>query len=468
MVPYSNPFSAELAKTIRGRGHCRIKIWSDDYQSLTDIDEYYIESVEIVSENDPLSRSLPTETATIRLIDFEMLWHPENPDGYSQDIEPLSHAWIAFGIENDAGTVLWGPDMVYEITKKPDWGNYRATFKMTHKIGSMTGEFNQFRGIDTNLLSLATKICNEAGLDNDQRAFETAIDLIPIIVDTSMSERSYADSLLAIAVAANCSIRTSFDDIIFMDDTYQLHPQKNPLVITSDDMFSLPEVEIDPKLRSEDIEIMIEHSGLPAEDETVIKTTTTIIPTATNHFFAKFDRPILPASWAEANRASHNIANIAYSVYRDGLDITSVTPVDPTQPYTIEGTAKPQTQQTEARTVQINADGTDNERLNNPFLNESNYAAVAAYRGDYLSNTRSKYTISYRGNPTVEALDIIRIKLPFAGVCHCIVLSATFSYNGTFSGKLTVRKLDSVTVDQTINTAISDYALSDSAVSDTE
>ena len=466
MELYPQEFIQALDRQIRRQGHCSVSIILAD-NTVQNINEYKVESIEFKHANDPLSRRIPTETVTITLIDYESQWHPDAPNSFANRIEPKSKVELRIGIELDDGTTSWGPRLFYSITSRPTWNNYRATLTCTGLLGTLTKEFYQFAAGPMTLNALLKSISASAQIDPDNVSITTNYSGVFVSDHTTLGQKTVADAMLAVAVAAKGSLIETGGGYIRVADRYSQSPDKNPVIIRTDDMYELPVSQKDVLIQSENVSVIMPPETAGTE-EVVVDYSSSEVPTEQKPIFIRFDKPILPDTFQFVMTPDPNWTSLTSNQYRDLIKVSDVVRSDTSQPFVVKGKAVCQNPTKSNQSVEIDSDGTEDEIVNNPLITPVNAVGVAQYRGGYLKNTRSCYSIRYRGDPTIEALDLIRVELPFDGIQTCIVLESTFRFGNGFSGTLVVRKLETVSQEQTITSAISDSAISDVAVSDEE
>ncbi len=87
----------------------------------------------------------------------------------------------------------------------------------------------------------------------------------------------------------------------------------------------------------------------------------------------------------------------------------------------------------------INSQGVHQE-VSNPLIDNSTLAQdVAEWLGSFYGNNFS-YEVSYRGDPRLNAADIIKLEDEYINNLQVSIGKATLSYNGAFSGKLDMRR----------------------------
>lgn len=90
-------------------------------------------------------------------------------------------------------------------------------------------------------------------------------------------------------------------------------------------------------------------------------------------------------------------------------------------------------------TVEVNDVGTD-KKLENPLITTSTMAErVGVWIGNYYKNNIS-YDIDYRGDPRIQAADLITLETTNNNNLQCEVHEQKLSFNGAFSGSLALRR----------------------------
>ena len=182
---------------------------------------------------------------------------------------------------------------------------------------------------------------------------------------------------------------------------------------------------------------------------------------------------------------TQNVSSIGYTAYRDHVVVTEIVKEDESVPYVLKGSGIPavpgKVEQLSISTMVMN--GTEIEEIENPLLNWYNCGnnlniqlaqsspfgrSVPSIRKTYLEKTRDMYEFSYRGDPSIEHLDVITVELPDCGFVPCIVVESVFKFENGFSGRLKVRKINNPQDSQISHCAVSDLAISDYAISDSE
>lgn len=475
MLPISDAFRDELKRSIRRPSHVRITL---NYKSggTYDIPESTVESVEFHGTGDPLSRSLPAEECTIVMIDYTRTWDPSNENGLYWNMEEGAAIGIAIGIETGNGTE-WSDGCGYITKGSITWDNYRATFHGIRELQTFLSEFHGLYNTDTTLGHAALSIL-WSGYPRDWRPISLSVYIadslhdFPIINHANLDGFVKNDALLAVAFAGNVSVKTKHDGTIQLRDFWRDEPEYNAAIIDKDNFMEVPAVEKLPLAAYELVNYLENPDNADRVNVLDISGASDITENDEPVFF-RFTTPIVPGSLQFT--AQSNIKNTFYYVAgRSGITVYTLERTDTTQDWTLTVTGLAQNPVKKQRYVPVYGQndtltGTEVEEIDNPLLNGDTADTVGAFRGDYLRRTRTLYTFQYRGDPSIEALDKLRVDLPLYGPSMCIVVEYTFRFGNGFSGTLSVRKIDKPTgVDYDELSGVADYGGADFALADNQ
>lgn len=478
MIPIPGAFRAGLCRQIRQQGFCEIRLYLST-GGYYDVPGQYIKSVELHGVGDPLSRKLPTEECTIVLTDYERLWDPATPGSYVDNVDTGMQALVRFGLApTGTGRTIWSDYVSYYLKDKPKWSNFSATFQFTRQVGLLK---SAFPGINTNSSDLEMLTYYAlAGAYYDPRQVQSVVSPklanCPVINNTDIQGKTVADTLLTVAFATGTSLRSGMNGIEILNhyDVSEEGTVKNPAIVRENDIMDMPKFSRLPLVKN----ILVNYwkdPDQPQERVLLFDVTSDYAPTEEEPLVIFFEKAISGGSFQWYLR--QNVSSMTATVYRDHVVITSITRTNQTIPYVIKGTGTPLTAEKVQKLSFGHIDGTEIEEIENPLLNWTNCGddpnmpfgrKVPAIRATYLVRTRDLYEFSYRGDPSIEHLDVITVELPGIGFVPCIVIESVFRYEKGFSGKLKVRPIKSASAYQTTHSAISDLAISDYAKSDSE
>ena len=255
---------------------------------------------------------------------------------------------------------------------------------------------------------------------------------------------SCTNTLLTIANQCGYQLRTNSSGQVQM--SYELYSNLTPTLITSRDILETPSVETIPLVRDIIIDISnVKNKTLVSSEMEEIGSLVGLYATGvTHHEFVEFTScPYLPnGAWPPD--ISYGIVNgtITHAeIYRLGAYVDFTVTSSEKE---VEITFKSRTvsQYNMCRVFHVNNDGED-EQISNPLENGSwHISSLAQMHGEYLNDNRRTYTISYRGDPQIEVMDIIRVQLPYYGVIECLVLRTELTLSTSYTGILLVKPIE--------------------------
>lgn len=491
MIDVSIDFRRELLRQFRKPGHCKIKFVFYD-GTVREIPQTDVKSISFHNIGDPLSRRLPTEDCTFSIFDYSNDFNPMLSGETYEKCKKGVYVYIRIGI-GDFGSEYWTNAVSLFIRDVPKYADHIATFSATRTIGML---HRPFRGIlDTaralsdvlydGISELFSEYENDRPIIRDENGVPIGGSTNPIpdvsrrIINCPVSnnvvvqDTTLADVFLMAAFATGTSLRTKYGNgVIEVLEHYRNrgsdNVDENIAIIRSSDMLSDPKLEISPEIREVKVKYHYDTIGLPDTVEAFsIDGSSGFLPDPTSEapMIIKFKQPIQRNSLV-LNFENVDASSFSYRVYGSEIAIFRIVRQDATRPYRVTGQGYAIASE-EREWIYSENKGTEFEEITNPFINERTTSYVARSRHDYLASTRELYEFEYRGDPTIEHLDIIQVELPFVGFVPCIVLESTFELSSGFSGKLKVRRLKGI-IGQNRTCAVSDFAISDFAVSDSE
>lgn len=91
-------------------------------------------------------------------------------------------------------------------------------------------------------------------------------------------------------------------------------------------------------------------------------------------------------------------------------------------------------------TYPVAREGETDQEINPLITNDAMATALAEHVTKYLT-MRNTYDVAYRGNPELEAGDIIGLQTRYSGEIEALVLVDEISYNGPIRGQIKVKGL---------------------------
>ena len=388
-----------------------------------------IESTKQTHDIDPLSRRLPKETLQFTILDFERQYDPDNPSGIWKYVAEKSAVGIQFGYKLPDGNTEWIKADHYILDSRPNFANYKATFKATGTIGRLGGTYYKGTYGRKSFYDLAIDVLTDAGLpplpDGSgpwivDESLKTMYTTAPMPIDT------HAKCLQMIAHACRCVFKTDDDDIIHIE----------PFTVTKDTELG---------------DFIVDNNSIRQNSQNLGMIDQLKAVSVSKYFYAKTAQEELysesttdTAVHVEFSSAAADI-NISVSggtlisskVYSQAADLVLSAGTK-----TITITGKPLSQQASIYTLQVASQGSVDEEKN-PLLTEMDMCkALANHVAGYLQ-MRKTYDVSYRGNPELECGDVIGLQTLPSRLSVGLVLTDEITYNGALQGRVKVKALGS-------------------------
>lgn len=403
-------------------------------------------SVTCVDEVDPLSRTLPTESVTVEIIDFDGTLDPDNPRASKLYYGRYYMIDIRLGLESDTSpdTTIMGPELHYFSTRVPTYLNGILKFTGTRLFGVMLDSYTNMPVQVSDMLELTKSVFSQVGIASSEYSIPSGLTSRGVDLGAMLPIASCTNTLLTIANQCGYQLRTNSSGQVQM--SYELYSNLTPTLITSRDILETPSVETIPLVRDIIIDISnVKNKTLVSSEMEEIGSLVGLYATGvTHHEFVEFTScPYLPnGAWPPD--ISYGIVNgtITHAeIYRLGAYVDFTVTSSEKE---VEITFKSRTvsQYNMCRVFHVNNNGED-EQISNPLENGSwHISSLAQMHGEYLNDNRRTYTISYRGDPQIEVMDIIRVQLPYYGVIECLVLRTELTLSTSYTGILLVKPIE--------------------------
>ena len=166
---------------------------------------------------DPLSRRAPNEMFSFSILDYDLEYDPDNPDGAWKYIDVRSPISIQFGYELPDKTLEWLKPDRYMLDSRPTVRNFVATFTGTGLLGSLSGTFYRSKLGSKNFYDMAEEVLLDAGLTlTPQGTNPWVIDesLRAMFTTAALPIDSHMHCLQLIAHACRCRLFTDDDNVI--------------------------------------------------------------------------------------------------------------------------------------------------------------------------------------------------------------------------------------------------------------
>ena len=403
------------------------RILNSSMHTIFGFDNKVVSNIETQTEIDQISRRLPTETISFRVLDYNGVYDPDNPGGiwkYFEEKQPLT---IQYGYLLDDGTWEWLDKTSYVLTGSPTKSGFDVTFDGTKLLATLTGTYR--KGIyDSNgvtLYALARAVLQDAGI-----SVVSGLDvaLANITVTAPLPIATHAECLQLIAQAGNCLLYTGSDGKIHLKSGWYPSSLLGNETINYDTQLDFPVIDITPPLKTETVK---QYRYVPVLSvETLVDQTMDVIGTV--DIWIDYD-----LSTGQSATVTGGTLNSATYYGRCALlNITGSGTL------TVQITGQRVMVYSSSTDYEIGSTGDvdtfDNELITGSVLQYE----VAQYRANYLKN-RNAYTLKYRGNPELECSDVVGFETEYADNLVGVIASTKITYNGALGGELILKKMDS-------------------------
>jgi hypothetical protein len=405
-------------------------------------DNYSIDSGTGITKTvdiDPINRRLPRSTATIGILDYNHVFDFDNPHGIYETIESQLPVELFYGkLIPSSGEVEWLSVGNYLLTSKPKWNKNVVELSCQDIMGFMTDEY--YKGVyeRNSLWDLCIEVISDAELlprDDGREHYILWEGLRDIYTESPMPIAQHNECLRLIAHASNCVIYTDWENIIHIEpinniqhDYHLLDDRTNQYGMIKD----IPAAELIASLYAVESEITFWHEG--AETETIHQSTINV-----NGEFStviKYD----PAISINVNVWNGTVS--IKNIFTSACELTIIA--NGNVSITITG-IKLNTSIGVERIINEYGDiNGEIETLTNQLVSSREMAiAQATYVKNWL-RLRTTYKISYRGDPALEALDLIYSKSEFSDTFSARALKHEWKYSGALEGSLILKNEDSI------------------------
>lgn len=382
------------------------------------------------NEVDPLSRRLPTEKFTAKIYDLEREFDPDKDSSLWEYIAENQTLVDTKGYELDDGTVEWLTPTYYTLSGTPTWSGWTISFSAERTLSQLDGTYQKsvVPSSPVTLGSLAEAVLTDA-LGDDATQWSIDESLYDVTTSSPLPVASYRECLQIIAQAGNCRLYTNRGGVVILSKGW--YPTEvQGLNIDLNAQKSYPTVEVIPPLAVENI--LLYDNSIASESTSVLNTE--MVVNGTETVWVDYQCTANPVA-AVTGGTLNSSQMFAYGCF---LNITATGTV------TIDVTGNVVTQTSASRpvTVQANITGSTDDVDNVLVTNLACKEEFEQNRAKYLKN-RTSYTLKYRGNPEVDCGDAIMFETLYEKNAIGVVLSNKIEFNGSLSGTMVVKRLDS-------------------------
>lgn len=430
MKSVSQAYRNSMADVFRGQSEVRIVLGN-----IVSFTGDVIKNVVQINDVDPISRRLPTETLEFSVIDENGNYNPNSQTNYLDYIGDNATVTLKFGY-HVGGTVEWLESDNYVLSGRPSYDNGSATFRATKKLATLTGTF--YKGVFSNsgytYKSLAISVLIDAGVSDYEIDDYLALysSYAPIPIDT------HKNCLQMIAHACGCALYTnSQGKITIKHKSFLDNPLPNFTLNQRDVVDGSETVSKIPPLYK--VESYKHDYKIDSSLQEIYSEEITIDSPINYH--VEYEPAKTPMVYIDGSviSSSSYARSSDFELTRLGKNEISILGYRATKSDSVY---------TKLITTDSNS---EIEKIDNPLITDYSVNAILAENTGLYLQYRTTNRFQYRGNPELEALDIIKYSSQYGDDIKCMVLKNTITYNGVLSGEIILKNLS----DRNTNTLLS-------------
>lgn len=418
----SQNYDVKMNSQCRPEGHIRITLVSGS-TTYYFLDEQ-IQNATKVTDIDPLSRRVPKETFTFSIFDFNGEYNPSNPSGKWSSMDENAEITVEFGLEVTSGTTEWLAGDVYLLDGKPTVSSGIATFKASSKLCKLTKTYYKGVYASSSLYALAVAVLTDAGVSN----YSISTELQSMMTTAPLPVTTHLNCLQLIAHAARCTLRSVSGVITISPFDFNVEPTDyiiglDSIALNGD---TISKIET---LHSVDASLY----DYSPEDET--STLSTVIVDIDEEAYCHIEYP-MSSEQSIVTSGSAVLSDIHTYAQAADFKITGSGSFT----ITVTGKKVKQSVSTIESIISANTQGETDSEKNQLITNADMQYSLIYQVANYLQY-RLTHTVRYRGNPELEPLDAVFFATSFGSFITALVLTHTISYNGAFTGSLTLKSI---------------------------
>lgn len=396
-------------------------------------DNTRLQNSTVTQDVDPLARWLPTESMKVNILDPDMLYDPDNPNGYWEYVDILAPIGISKGYTLDDGTVEWLPEIMHVLDGKPSVSGMYVSFDGHRTLYNLTGTYNKgaFPATTVSLYDLAEDVLIDALGANGSWSIDTALQ--SIYTSAPLPVKTHRECLQLIAHAGMATLYTDHNGIITIKSGYMPDETTDIAYNGMNSAWSTATVDKISPLYAVDV---LQYQYVPAASATTVYSgAATINGTETIH---------VDFSMAKDLSASVTGGTLNSSaLYAAGADLNITA--SGTVTITVTGKSVNTVTLSNPFITGLNSTG-ETETADNPLVTSTAHQKqLAQYRAEYLA-LRSTYTLSVRGNPEIEVGDIVTFAVgtESSGAEQAaigLVLKTKTDFKSALSGEVILKRL---------------------------
>lgn len=429
MKATSLAYKASMGRPFRSYSTVRVTIFGEEKHVFNG---ERIVGLRTVSEVDPIARSLPTETMTFSILD------PKGEYDLDSDSAKIDEGLLGSNVSVSFGYFVGGkwewldPD-VYTLNQKPIYKSGETTFHATKRLATLNKKYRKgiYSYSQFNYWALAYRVLADAGLAPDEFVLDDFLKTYS--TSAPMPLDSHKNCLQMIAHALGCAI--------FSDSKNRVCIKKLSMTSPIVDDFSLRRIDV------------VNGSEVITKSAPVYRCSAYCYSYHVSEKTSKLHAEKLTGNENDEYNAEYAAAaNI--SVYLNGEAVQAESyarsasfPV-PNGDFNIEIAGNLLDVSSSVYAKNITSDeSAKSETINNKIVTDYSVAAILVENTADVCRRRSHANLSYRGNPEIETLDVIKYTSPTElKPKNAMIVRHEISFDGALSGSLRLWLIDDMSV----------------------
>ena len=475
----SENYKAQINKTLRNKSHVKIIVYDEDYNKDThtgttvlSIDtsvgnsSVQLKSCTYTQEIEPMCTKLPVEKISFTFYDLNKTFNPENPTGAWEKLNRPLPVAVYFGYELNSSNIEWIKMTVFVTEGENVWGTDKGTCVVTVTAKSIIGFLNDEFVLNEHDNSIISDTCKELlqkletntnnqylkqWFDIDIPDISENYDLYKTIIGT-VSEKEF------LQLSSQCMCRE-----LCVDENGKIKFKEhcnnaNNFMLSFVEMLSFPTCKLFPVLSTLNIAYkslqggewtLVEEVELSSSGEAEWQGENVVLYTFPTEVYA-YEFDILFVRYNSGN-TTRDLSNYIKYVDSAGVEHPGEVVLAPNRK-DIMGQTRGSTVKyiycnaryrelifPEATTKLIYSSSIHGEpcTIENPLIeSEESATAVQSNMLKYLKLRTKCENVTYRGNPELEAGDIIHVQTMYNEDIKALVTKNVVEYDGVLSGRV--------------------------------
>lgn len=475
----SENYKAQINKTLRNKSHVKIIVYDEDYNkdahtgtTVLSIDtsvgnsSVQLKSCTYTQEIEPMCTKLPVEKISFTFYDLNKTFNPENPTGAWEKLNRPLPVAVYFGYELNSSNIEWIKMTVFVSKSENVWGTDKGICIVTVTAESVIGFLNDEFVLNKHDNSMVSDTCKELlqklKADTNNRYLKKWFDIdIPDISENydlyetvigTVSEKEF------LQLSSQCMCRELRVDENGHIKFKEHHNNANSFMLSFVEMLSFPTCKLFPVLSN----LIIAYKGpqggewttteevdLQSSGETEWQSENVVLYTfPTEVYEYEFDIRFVRYNSGNTTR---DVSKFIRYVDSAGIEHPGEVVLAPNKK-DIMGQTRGSTvkyiycqvrhrelifPETATKLVYSSSIYGEPCAIENPLI-ETEESAMAVQNDiiRYLKLRTKCENVAYRGNPELEAGDIIHVQTMYNEDIKALVTKNVVEYNGVLSGRV--------------------------------